>query len=197
MYRGDHLYSRSIMPVPFSRVEPIATFPHRRIEPPVPTSGRNFWAEMSSQRANLQAASKPAGSFYSSQTHALQAIASRPTTSASSGSLLSRCGLPTALPIEPSLATSRVRAHLAADDRNALSYQGRGYNETTRLDHLHRSPGSSDSRSSIAFAPLGYPRGVMKLSEPSPQLRQPRPATGAGPSIFGSVVSRGSSRGGF
>ena len=195
MYRNDHLFSRSIMASPFSHVEPITTFPHRRIEPPVPTSGRNFYAEMSSQRASLHAASGKG--FYSNETQA-RARAARPATSASSsGGVMSQCGLPMASPIATSLATSQMRAHLAATDRNALSYQGGGFNETIRLVHLHRSPGSSDSRSSIGFAPLGYPRGVMKLSDSSPQMRQLRPATGASPSIFGSVAPRGSSRGGF
>ena len=201
MYRSDPLYSRSIMASPFINVEPIATFPgaHRHVEPPVPTQGRNSFAQMTSQRTNLYAASGKGAAFHSTETRAHLAAAARTIASASAGSLASRRGLPTALaaPMATSLATAQMRlAHLAADDRNALNYHGGGFAKSIRLDHLHRSQGSSDSRSAIGFAPLGYPR-VMKLSEPIPQLWQLRPPTSTGPSIFGSVASRGSSRGGF
>ena len=52
------------------------------------------------------------------------------------------------------------------------------------------TPGGSDARSSIGFAPLGYPRGMLRLSESrsATELQQLRPATRAGttagPSIF-------------
>ena len=181
MFGCDASFSRSTPQLPFQNSAPaLLTFPHRRVERPVPCLGHHF-QQQESVRATVKMASTVQG-FYSNETpsHASHNFLRtfslrRPSTGA---------GMAVREPLERTTPTAAavfaMRAQPGASPGTPLVWGG-GYGTSRRVDHLHRAHDTC----SAAFQPLGYPRGVLRLSESgtSRSFNRP-PTTGCGPSIF-------------
>ena len=167
---------------PFGARDNVITFPHRVVERPVPAFGRHFQQQEDVSRVVSFASS--AKGFYSNETqNFLSSFSSRPATVA--------FGATSPQPQTPShvsfLRTAQSpRAQPSAQPVNTPLIWGGGFGTSRRVEHLHRDNLHRDT-GSACFAPLGYPRGVVRLSE-SPavneaKLRSPSTSSG-GPSIF-------------
>ena len=122
--------------------------------------------------------------FYSNETqNILSSFSSRPATVA--------LGATSPQPQTPShvaflRTTQPSRPQLSAQPVNTALLWGGGFGTSRRVEHLHRDNLHRDT-GSASFAPLGYPRGVVRLSE-SPTVNEAKlrslSTPSCGPSIF-------------